>query len=193
MAAGLGVDHKTVATVRAGLEATGEIPQLDARKGRDGRERRIVQFVPSTPGEEKGLSLSARYLNERDRTAYREGARSLARSFRHVRTRYRGTQVSRVYADPPWRRKAGFGNGSDQNHYPTMTWDEICALPVADRALPDAWLFLWIPRAHMFATTTMTIGTAAASRLTHSPGSLACRAILGLSALQHVLCLDQNG
>ena len=32
VAAGLGVDHKTVATVRAGLEATGEIPQLDARK-----------------------------------------------------------------------------------------------------------------------------------------------------------------
>jgi ParB-like chromosome segregation protein Spo0J len=101
VAAGLGVDHKTVATVRAGLEATGEIPQLDARKGRDGRERRIVQFVPSTPGEKKGLSLSARYLNERDRTAYREGARSLDPfAFRHVRTRYRGTQVSRVLRRP---------------------------------------------------------------------------------------------
>src|SRR5215472_6273453 len=36
-----------------------------------------------------------------------------------------------------------------------MTWDEICALPVEARALPDAWLFLWMPRAHLLAPTTM--------------------------------------
>ena len=169
VAAGLGVDHKTVATVRAGLEATGEIPQLDARKGRDGRERRIVQFVPSTPGEKKGLSLSARYLNERDRTAYREGARSLARSLSDTSALDTGGRKFPVfYADPPWRRKAGFGNRSYENHYPTMTWDEICALPVADRALPDAWLFLWIPRAHMFATTTMTIANGCGEPVEHA-------------------------
>jgi hypothetical protein len=96
--------------VRAGLEATGEIPQLDARKGRDGRERRIVQFVPSTPGEEKGLSLSARYLNERDRTAYREGARSLARSLSDTSALDTGGRKFPVfYADPPWRRKGSTG------------------------------------------------------------------------------------
>jgi N6-adenosine-specific RNA methylase IME4 len=32
-----------------------------------------------------------------------------------------------------------------------MTWNEICALPIAERLLPNAWVFLWIPRAHMFA------------------------------------------
>jgi N6-adenosine-specific RNA methylase IME4/ParB-like chromosome segregation protein Spo0J len=156
VAAGLGVDHKTVATVRTGLEATGEIPQLDARKGRDGRERRIVQFLPSTPGEEKGLSLSAREINERNRTAYREGARSLARSLSDVSALdTMGRKFPVFYADPAWRRKAGFGNRSYENHYPTMTWDEICALPVAEMALPDAWLFLWIPRPHLLATTKM--------------------------------------
>jgi hypothetical protein len=34
-----GVDHKTVGAVRAEQEATGEIPQLEKRTGRDGRKR----------------------------------------------------------------------------------------------------------------------------------------------------------
>lgn len=62
-----------------------------------------------------------------------------------------GRRFPVLYADPPWRRKQGVTSRSYENHYSTMTWDEICALPVADLLLPDAWVFLWIPRAHMFA------------------------------------------
>lgn len=62
-----------------------------------------------------------------------------------------GRKFPVVYADPPWRRKQGVTSRSYENHYSTMTWDEICAMPVADLLLPDAWVFLWIPRAHMFA------------------------------------------
>lgn len=40
IAAGLGVDDKTVGVVREGLEATAEIPQLSKRVGTDGKERR---------------------------------------------------------------------------------------------------------------------------------------------------------
>jgi N6-adenosine-specific RNA methylase IME4 len=54
-----------------------------------------------------------------------------------------------IYADPPWSRKAGIGGRAYENHYPTMTWDEILALPVEQKTLPDAWLFLWMPRAHV--------------------------------------------
>lgn len=50
-----------------------------------------------------------------------------------------------IYADPPWRfepfsRESGLDRSAD-NHYPTMTVDEICALqvPAADRCV----LFLW--------------------------------------------------
>jgi hypothetical protein len=39
VAADLGVDHKTVGSVKADLQATGEIPQLDKTVGRDGRSR----------------------------------------------------------------------------------------------------------------------------------------------------------
>lgn len=62
-----------------------------------------------------------------------------------------GRKFPVIYADPPWHRKQGITSRSYENHYPTMTWSEICAMPIAELLLPDAWVFLWIPRAHMFA------------------------------------------
>ena len=51
-----------------------------------------------------------------------------------------------IYADPPWRYEnppMGDSNRSIENHYPTMTLEEICALPVSEMAAPDAMLYLW--------------------------------------------------
>lgn len=51
-----------------------------------------------------------------------------------------------IYADPPWRYEnppMGGNNRSIENHYPTMTLEEICALPVRDLATDDALLYLW--------------------------------------------------
>lgn len=51
-----------------------------------------------------------------------------------------------IYADPPWRYEnppMGGTNRSIENHYPTMTLEEICALPVSDLATEDAMLYLW--------------------------------------------------
>ena len=48
-----------------------------------------------------------------------------------------------IYADPPWRYDMKRGNGVAENHYPTMSIEEICALPVADLAAKDSALFLW--------------------------------------------------
>ena len=62
-----------------------------------------------------------------------------------------GRKFPCVYADPPWRRKQRVTDRSHESHYSTMSWDQICAMPVADRLLPDAWVFLWIPRAHLLA------------------------------------------
>jgi hypothetical protein len=53
-----------------------------------------------------------------------------------------GRKYPVIYADPPWYRKQGVTSRSYENHYPTMTWSEICAPPVKDIVLPDAWLFL---------------------------------------------------
>jgi len=49
-----------------------------------------------------------------------------------------------LYADPPWRYEHSESESrAIENQYPTMTLDEICALPVDDLATPDAILFLW--------------------------------------------------
>ena len=56
------------------------------------------------------------------------------------------TRYPVIYADPPWRYEnppMGGGNRSIENHYPTMTLEEICAMPVAELAAPDAMLYLW--------------------------------------------------
>ena len=39
-----------------------------------------------------------------------------------------------IYADPPWRYSAKKVQGAAENHYPTMSIDELCALPVAELA-----------------------------------------------------------
>ena len=52
-------------------------------------------------------------------------------------------KYSIVYADPPWRYDMKRGKGVAENHYPTMSIEEICALPVADLAAKDSALFLW--------------------------------------------------
>jgi len=51
-----------------------------------------------------------------------------------------------LYADPPWQYEhppMGGSNRSIENHYPTMTIEEICALPVAEIAHENSVLFMW--------------------------------------------------
>ena len=51
-----------------------------------------------------------------------------------------------IYADPPWRYEnppLGGGNREIENHYPTMSLEEICALPVSEMAATDAMLYMW--------------------------------------------------
>jgi N6-adenosine-specific RNA methylase IME4 len=48
-----------------------------------------------------------------------------------------------IYADPPWRYEKNHGEGVAENHYPTMSIEEICALPVPDITDKDCALFLW--------------------------------------------------
>src|SRR5262249_56159472 len=58
-----------------------------------------------------------------------------------------------LYADPPWHfevynEQSGVERAAG-NHYPTMSLEEICALPVISFATPDAVLFLWTTAPHL--------------------------------------------
>lgn len=48
-----------------------------------------------------------------------------------------------IYADPPWKYAQKRLSGAAEHHYPTMSIEELCALPVSDLAAEDSALFLW--------------------------------------------------
>ena len=53
-------------------------------------------------------------------------------------------RYSVVAADPPWRYDFSVSTTREiENQYPTMTLDDICALPVCDVCADDCVLFLW--------------------------------------------------
>lgn len=54
-----------------------------------------------------------------------------------------GRKFRTVYADPPWRYGNQGTRAATNNHYPTMTVDEIRAEPVNQLVEDDAHLHLW--------------------------------------------------
>lgn len=42
-----------------------------------------------------------------------------------------------IYADPPWRYEQRKVQGAAENHYSTMSIDELCAMPVPELAAKD--------------------------------------------------------
>jgi N6-adenosine-specific RNA methylase IME4/ParB-like chromosome segregation protein Spo0J len=51
-----------------------------------------------------------------------------------------------IYADPPWcyGDKLTQGYGTADNHYPTMTIEELCELPIKEIAEDNAVLLMWV-------------------------------------------------
>lgn len=54
-----------------------------------------------------------------------------------------GKRFGTIYADPPWKYGNQATRAATDNHYPTMTAEEIAALPVGDLAADNCQLHLW--------------------------------------------------
>lgn len=61
-----------------------------------------------------------------------------------------GETFGTIYADPPWKYGNQATRASTNNHYATMTVDEIAALPVAQLAAEGCHLHLWTTNAFLF-------------------------------------------
>lgn len=48
-----------------------------------------------------------------------------------------------IYADPPWKYQQKNLQGTAEKHYPTMSIDELCGLPIEQLADKDCALFMW--------------------------------------------------
>lgn len=154
IAASLGVDHKTVAAEREQLESIGEIPQC-ARETSDGRtypaqrqepERPTAyRYIDPTPQGEKAVKESAKEIRERKTKRRRE--KRLERIIQISAGNASLDLAQRypvIYIDPPWRYDfSETDERAIENQYPTMTIEDICALPVQNIVTDDAVLFLW--------------------------------------------------
>lgn len=60
-----------------------------------------------------------------------------------------GQKFGTIYADPPWQYSNRASRGAAENHYSTMTVDEIRALPVGELADEKSHLHLWTTNAFL--------------------------------------------
>ena len=61
-----------------------------------------------------------------------------------------------ILADPPWDFRAWSDKGKGRSpNYPTMVFESLFSLPVADKAAPDAALFLWTVDSHLQTALTL--------------------------------------
>lgn len=62
-----------------------------------------------------------------------------------------GRRFATIMADPPWRFTNRTGKVAPEHkrlsRYPTMTLEDICALPVAQHAEDRAHCYMWVPNA----------------------------------------------
>ena len=142
----IGVDSKLSARARKlnGIGAQAVAAMLDRMEAESRRRGRVA------------TNLIDAEIGKRNADSRRQLARELSDCAAFKST---GRKFACLYADPAWKRKAGIGNRAYENHYVTMTWADILAMPVADRLLPDAWGFVWIPRAHLLAPVETEIDT----------------------------------
>ncbi len=159
----LAVSHSTVAMVRRRMGlSTGQIGQLNARKGADGKLRRlptsrsliatseqqaksVIRALERVPLRALASMSSAADIHVAARIVSREGKRTerLGRLGTPQSLRALG-KYGVIYADPPWR----YSGASDptrtaENHFETMTTEDICDLPVKAIAGKNCVLFLW--------------------------------------------------
>jgi N6-adenosine-specific RNA methylase IME4 len=60
-----------------------------------------------------------------------------------------GRRYATVYADPPWPYANTASRGAAENHYHTMTVEDICREPVEQLVMENAHLHLWTTNAFL--------------------------------------------
>jgi len=152
-AGAIAVEHKVgEATVKRAAQFAQAVDAIAENVGQEAREKILSREAPMTakevhrvaamePDRQKpiiDMVLSGQAKNVMD--AHRLLRQEAAREAPPLEGKYRV-----IYADPPWK----YGNTmpdyftEQADHYPLMTVQEICDMPVRDLADENAVLFLW--------------------------------------------------
>ena len=129
-----GVSHDTIAKVaKIQAKATPEV-----KKAVKSGEMSINQAYQATRREEKKAEVKKRID---DYAKVQTGVVDIVAPKK---------KYNIIYADPPWKHDAwAAGNKAPNLHYPTMTTEEISALPISELADNDCALFLWATYPHL--------------------------------------------
>lgn len=139
IAADIGVSAMTVNRARSTVPNV----TVEKRVGLDGKERRLPQIHSEDDILEAAKVIRAERLEEK-RAEKIAATEQIAANNASIPVDAR--KYSAIYADPPWSFDVWSGAGKDraaENHYPTMSQDEIEALPVSHFAADDCALFMW--------------------------------------------------
>jgi N6-adenosine-specific RNA methylase IME4 len=143
----MGIDQLTDQTVREYRYVANAIP---ASSRLDGVSFALHQVCASlTPKQQRKLLAQAKdegwTLQDMRRAVRAEKQRGVLSGQAELTGMYHV-----VYADPPWLYadsgviNEGDNYGRAERHYPGMTIDELCKIPVAAHARENAVLFLWV-------------------------------------------------
>ncbi|MGB3044169.1 MAG: MT-A70 family methyltransferase [Xanthobacteraceae bacterium] len=102
---------------------------------------------------EKEILAKAKEINADRRSQRRQEVRQLHEELsRNSSPLPEGRKYPVIYADPATEFKAGFGDRSIENHYPTESIEYWCTLPVGDLALDHCLLYCWTTVPQLAAT-----------------------------------------
>jgi len=159
----LAISPTTVGTIRRRLGEKPGTVQIGHRVGLDGRRQRLPAnrtILAGSEGEARRVlaavkavgtaalpnrMLGAEEITAAARIAHRETNREARfADLAEAPALPSGRRFSVLYVDPPWR----YDGPSDptrqaERHYPTMSHEELLALPVGALAAKDAIVFLW--------------------------------------------------
>jgi len=119
----------------------------DMTIGRDLAATNVAENATNVEVSEKDILDAAKGIRaEKAKTSRAERVENIAEISKGNAGLNTDRRYPIIYADPPWRYELppmGGSNRSIENHYPTMTLEEICELPVRALATDDALLYLW--------------------------------------------------
>jgi N6-adenosine-specific RNA methylase IME4 len=115
-------------------------------------EKDLVEYIADSTAKEREITSNA-VLKMANKSKPKSGAKKVEDKplgFVTSLSELVGQKFGCIYADPPWKYDNQGTRASTDNHYSTMTVDEICALPIKDIAAEKCHLHLWTTNGFLF-------------------------------------------
>lgn len=135
----------------AGRLPNGYLADLVERTGKSRSELGYrVQFAATFPSEEELSNALDSFTSWREATKSLKAEKDAEDNTVAEPPVIPEGKFATFVADPPWRYGNTSTRGAAENHYPTMSIEELCALDVVpEHAADEAHLYLWTTAGHL--------------------------------------------